>query len=132
METAHRTGAVRAGSKNPLIHTARPAAPADQGEKVKRPMPTTEPTSSQPRQLQLVKKDQRWLFRYAPGEEKAVMQRMIDVAQHPDTDFDLFDAAVLCHQMGEHLGQQIKQLQENQPPTTEDRAGNEQTEQHHG
>ena len=95
-------------------------------------MPTSDPTSTEPRQLQLVKKDQCWLFRYEPGEEQAVVQRMIDVAQRADTEFDLFDAAVLCHQMGEHISNKIKALQETEPPVTEDRADQEQTEQNHG
>lgn len=67
-------------------------------------------STSQPRQLVLSKKSQRWVFRYAPGEEAAVLRSMAQAAADPDLDFDWFDAAVLCHQMGRGMHDQLKNM----------------------
>jgi hypothetical protein len=56
-----------------------------------------------PRQLVLVKQDQRWVFRYAPGEEPQVLAWLAQTADDPDTTFDWFDAAVLSYQLGHQL-----------------------------
>jgi hypothetical protein len=72
-----------------------------------------QPTPSsdrQARQLVLVKKDQRWVFRYVPGQETAVLRAMAATAADPQSDFDWFDAAVLCNQLGGNLQQQLKAL----------------------
>jgi len=61
-------------------------------------------------QLVLVKKDQRWVFRYAPGDEGAALHALAETARNPTTDFDWFDAAVLSHQMGDHMHQQLKNM----------------------
>lgn len=65
-----------------------------------------------PRQLVLVKQDQRWVFRYAPGEEPQVLAWLAQTADDPDTTFDWFDAAVLSHQMGHRLESKLKQLKQ--------------------
>jgi len=64
------------------------------------------------RTLTLVKKDQRWVFRYQPGEEPAVLQWLASTANDPDSRFDWFDAAVLSHQMGETMGSQLAALKD--------------------
>ncbi len=66
--------------------------------------------NAEPCQLVLVKKQHRWVFRYAPGEEAAVLRWLADTARDPGCDFDWFDAAVLSHQMGDKLHQQLKDL----------------------
>ena len=63
-----------------------------------------------PRQLVLSKKGQRWVFRYQPGEEAAVLRSMAAAAADPELDFDWFDAAVLCHQMGRGMHDQLKNM----------------------
>lgn len=70
--------------------------------------------TSQPaeKQLVLVKQDQRWMFRYRPGEEWRVLRTLADTAGDPQVNFDWFDAAVLCHQMGHRLETRLKQLKE--------------------
>lgn len=67
-------------------------------------------SATDPRQLVLVKRNQRWVFRYMPGEETVVLHWLAQTARDPATDFDWFDAAVLSHQMGDHLGDQLKML----------------------
>lgn len=80
-------------------------------------MSSSTPSQSQPKQLVLVKQDQRWVFRYMPGEEPVVLQWLADTARDPKSSFDWFDAAVLCHQMGHRLGAKLKQLKEGSTPS---------------
>ena len=79
-------------------------------------MSPSSPTRPAIRQLMLVKQDQRWLFRYAPGEEQTLLHCLAQCAGDPRQDFDWFDAAVLCHRMGERLGEQLKQLMDSVSP----------------
>jgi hypothetical protein len=62
------------------------------------------------RQLVLVKNGERFIFRYEPGGEALALEQMLDLARDPDSPFDAFDAAVLSHQMGLQLGEQLKGL----------------------
>jgi hypothetical protein len=62
------------------------------------------------RQLVLVKRSQRWVFRYCPGEETNVLQSLAEEAEDPTSNFDWFDAAVLSHQMGDKMARQLKNL----------------------
>jgi len=72
-----------------------------------------DPTTNDPaRQLTLVKQDQRWVFRYAPGEEKQMMEQLADQARDPASRLDWFDVAVLSHQMGEHMAQKLEQIKD--------------------
>ncbi len=61
-------------------------------------------------QLVLQKRDQRWVFRYMPGEESDVLQSLASTAGDPSKDFDWFDAAVLSHQMGGNMHDQLKKI----------------------
>ncbi len=61
-------------------------------------------------QLVLVKKSDRWVFRYGPGEESDVLRWLAETARDPTKDFDWFDAAVLSHQMGDRLHEQLKNM----------------------
>ncbi|MBI1369232.1 MAG: hypothetical protein GC162_11340 [Planctomycetes bacterium] len=63
-----------------------------------------------PAELVLVKKTQRWVFRYMPGEEAAVLRSLAETARDPASDFDWFDAAVLSHQMGDQMHKQLKKM----------------------
>ncbi len=65
------------------------------------------------RQLTLVKQDQRWVFRYARGEEQQMMQRLASEANDPASRLDWFDVAVLSHQMGEHLAAKLETLKDD-------------------
>ena len=62
------------------------------------------------RQLVLIKEDQRYLFRYGEGDEPRMLQALIDLVHDPGSELDWFDAAVLSHQMGQRLSDQLNQL----------------------
>lgn len=64
----------------------------------------------QPRQLVLRKKGHCWVVRYAPGEEGAVVRWLARFAADATQNFDWFDAAVLSHQMGGQMHQQLKEI----------------------
>lgn len=65
-----------------------------------------------PHQLVLVKKDQRWVFRYQPGDEATVLRQLAAAASNPESGFDWFDAAVLSNQVGGKIRQQLNNLTE--------------------
>jgi len=62
------------------------------------------------RQLVLVKNGQRYVFRYRKGDETQMLAHLVDLAQDDGSDLDWFDAAVLSHQMGRRLGEQLQHL----------------------
>ena len=53
--------------------------------------------------LNLAKGRQRYVFRYAPGQESQVLAALLECAERPDLDFDYYDAAVLGYQMGKWI-----------------------------
>ncbi len=71
---------------------------------------STDQPNTNARQLVLVKNGERFIFRFEPGGEADVLERMLELAKDPDSTFDTFDAAVLSHQMGVHLSDQLKHL----------------------
>lgn len=71
------------------------------------PSPQPDPP---PRQLALRKKGHCWVVRYSPGEEPAVVRCLARLASDPSRDFNWLDAAVLAHQMGGQMHQQLKEL----------------------
>jgi hypothetical protein len=58
--------------------------------------------------LNLVKGSEQFCFRYEVGQESAVLQSLIDMVNRRDMAFDWFDAAVLSHQLGQHLAKELK------------------------
>ena len=62
------------------------------------------------RQLTLIKKGQYYLFRYLPGDEATLIQTLIDKAEDPRCALDWFDAAVLSHQMGHRMANELQTL----------------------
>lgn len=66
--------------------------------------------SETPHHLTLAKGPHRWVFRYRSGEESVVLRTLAEAANDPTTDLDWFDAAVLSHQMGGKMQQQLKKL----------------------
>lgn len=62
------------------------------------------------RELVLSKHAQQWVFRYAPGEEAALLRALADAARDDAQPFDWFDAAVLAHQMGEQMQPDLKHM----------------------
>lgn len=60
------------------------------------------------RTLSLVKGQQRFCFRYETGEEAKVLDALVDMVNRRELSFDWFDAAVLSHQLGQHLAKELK------------------------
>ncbi|MGH7213762.1 MAG: hypothetical protein ACREIT_03240 [Tepidisphaeraceae bacterium] len=58
--------------------------------------------------LSLVKGRQHFCFRYEVGQEAQVLEAFIDMVNRRDLSFDWFDAAVLSHQLGQHLSKELK------------------------
>ena len=57
----------------------------------------------EPKQLTLVKGDERFIFRYLRGAEATVLDSLIDMASDEACELDWFDAAVLSYQIGRGL-----------------------------
>jgi hypothetical protein len=60
------------------------------------------------RTLSLVKGQQRFCFRYELGDEPKVLDALVEMVNRRDLPFDWFDAAVLSHQLGQHLAKELK------------------------
>lgn len=61
-------------------------------------------------ELILLKDDQRFVFRCAPGEESRLMDRLAEMVQDPSSGIEWFDAAVLTRQLGERMSHRLKPL----------------------
>jgi hypothetical protein len=62
------------------------------------------------RQLVLVKKGQRYVFRYQEGGEAQLLSHLVELVQQDESDLDWFDAAVLSHQMGQRLSCKLDRM----------------------
>jgi hypothetical protein len=62
------------------------------------------------RQLSLVKGEERFVFRYRPGQESEVIDAFATLAADQASRFDWFDAAVLSYQMGRRLEKELEQI----------------------
>jgi hypothetical protein len=58
--------------------------------------------------LSLVKGRHQFCFRYEPGQESEVLEVLVDMVNRRDVSFDWFDAAILSHQLGQHLAKELK------------------------
>ena len=76
----------------------------DPGAGVERHMPATTTTKT----LSLVKGKEHFCFRYEQGDEAKVLDALIEMVNRRDLAFDWFDAAVLSHQLGQHLSKELK------------------------
>jgi hypothetical protein len=65
---------------------------------------------AQKRTLSLVKGKEHFCFRYDLGQEAKVLDALVDMVHRRDVAFDWFDAAVLSHQLGQHLAKELKGL----------------------
>ena len=64
--------------------------------------------TDQMRTLSLVKGRQHFCFRYEVGQEGKVLDALVEMVNRRDLAFDWFDAAVLSHQLGQHLAKELK------------------------
>ena len=58
--------------------------------------------------ISLVKGNQHFCFRYEVGQEGKVLDALVDMVNRRELPFDWFDAAVLSHQLGQHLAKELK------------------------
>ncbi len=58
--------------------------------------------------ISLVKGKHTFSFRYEVGQEKSVLDALGAMVKRRDLSFDWFDAAVLSHQLGQHLSQEMQ------------------------
>ncbi len=62
------------------------------------------------RELELLKNGHRYVFRYEPGEESKLLSSLLEMAQDPAFPLDMFDAAILSHQIGQRLAEQLGEM----------------------
>ena len=77
--------------------------------------PQPSPSADTRRQVVLVKGAQRWVFRYAPGDEVRLLGDLARLAEDPASGLTWFDAAVLSHQMGQRLSRQLESILQDRP-----------------
>ncbi len=65
-------------------------------------------TSTGMKSLSLVKGRHHFCFRYEIGQEARVLDALVDMVGRRELPFDWFDAAVLSHQLGQHLAKELK------------------------
>ena len=58
--------------------------------------------------LSLVKGQHHFCFRYEVGSESKVLDALVEMVNQGDSTFDWFDAAVMSHQLGQHLAKELK------------------------
>jgi hypothetical protein len=58
--------------------------------------------------LSLLKGKQHFCFRYEIGSEAQVLDALVEAVKRRDLSFDWFDAAVLSHQLGQHLAKELR------------------------
>ena len=63
--------------------------------------------SRQQRTIRLHKKGHEFRFNYETGDESAVLAALVDLVERRENGFDWFDAAVMSHQLGEHLAKEL-------------------------
>jgi hypothetical protein len=58
--------------------------------------------------ISLLKGHHQFCFRYAVGDESKVLDALVEMVHRRELCFDWFDAAVLSHQLGQHLAKELK------------------------
>lgn len=74
----------------------------------KKTEPKAAETEAELRTLSLMKGKEQFCFRYQVGQEAKVLDALVDLVNRKDVTFDWFDAAVLSHQLGQHLAKELK------------------------
>ena len=62
------------------------------------------------KELSLVKGQERFVFRYDPGNEEGVLDTFVEMANDRQNAFDWFDAAVLSFQLSKNLVNEADRL----------------------
>lgn len=64
--------------------------------------------SPETKSLSLIKGKEQFIFRYEIGDEGKVLDALVEMIKRRDIPFDWFDAAVVSHQLGQHLAKELK------------------------
>lgn len=67
------------------------------------------------RRLHLIRGDDRWVFQWEPGGERALMEAAMDLARRPEAPFSVHDAATVCRQVARRAGQTAAQAPDPEP-----------------
>lgn len=54
--------------------------------------------------LSLIRGSERWCFRWDPGDESLLINRIAELARDPEIPFDWYDAAVVCKHVAQPFG----------------------------
>jgi hypothetical protein len=68
----------------------------------------TSPETGSMKTLSLVKGRHHFYFKYEAGQESGVLNSLVEMVNRRDLPFDWFDAAILSHQLGQHLAKELK------------------------
>jgi hypothetical protein len=66
------------------------------------------PIEREIRMIRLTKNGHEFRLCYQQGEEHQVLAALTEMVQRRDLPFDWFDAAVMSHQLGEHLSKELQ------------------------
>ncbi len=69
---------------------------------------TVTPIERESRMIRLTKQGHEFRICYQAGEEAHVLAALTDMVGRRDLPFDWFDAAVMSHQLGEHLSKELQ------------------------
>ena len=58
--------------------------------------------------LSLMKGKHHFCFRYEKGDETQVLEALVELVNRKEHAFDWFDAAVMSHQLGQHLAKEFQ------------------------
>lgn len=67
-----------------------------------------QPVEREERTVRLLKDGHEFRLTYRQGDETAVLAALADWVARADLPFDWFDAAVMSHQLGEHLSKELQ------------------------
>lgn len=70
----------------------------------------TDTQQREEREICLSKAGHEFRLLYEPGEESHVLSALVEMVESRDLPFDWFDAAVMSHQLGEHLAKELQAL----------------------
>ena len=59
------------------------------------------------KQIEILKGKHLFRFRYTEGDEQAVLDTLVEFVHRRDLSFDWFEAAVLSHQLGQHMAKEL-------------------------
>jgi hypothetical protein len=88
-----------------------PTRPPHQPTLKKSPEDAPLPPTSERCRVSLIKGEHRWQFRWDPGCESQLIDRVARLAAQPDAPLDWYDAAVICR----HIAQPFVNVNKDRP-----------------